>query len=63
MTTASPIYSFAEDASRAESVAWAKFSAAKNSPEFLFALLKAAITRMLELDNALDEARGSNRRS
>ncbi|MBR0897682.1 efflux RND transporter periplasmic adaptor subunit [Bradyrhizobium tropiciagri] len=34
MTTASPIYSFAEDASRAESVAWAKFSAAKDSAEF-----------------------------
>jgi len=33
------------------------YKLAKNSPEFLFALLKAAITRMTELDNALDEAR------
>ena len=34
MTTASPIYSFTEDAARAESIAWAKFSAAKDSSEF-----------------------------
>ena len=34
MTTASPIYSFAEDATRAESVAWAKFSAARDKSEF-----------------------------
>jgi CRP-like cAMP-binding protein len=39
------------------------YKLAKNSPEFLFALLKAAIMRMVELDNALDEARGSDRRS
>jgi len=34
MTSASPIYSFTEDATRAESAAWAKFSAAKDSSEF-----------------------------
>lgn len=34
MTSASPIYSLAEDVTRAESVAWAKFSAAKDSTEF-----------------------------
>jgi hypothetical protein len=34
MTTASPIYSFADDATRAESIAWARFSAAKDSTEF-----------------------------
>jgi CRP/FNR family transcriptional regulator, cyclic AMP receptor protein len=33
------------------------YKLAKISPEFLFALLKAAITRMVELDNELDEAR------
>ncbi len=39
------------------------YKLAKNSPEFLFALLKAAITRMADLDNALDEARGNVRRT
>ncbi len=39
------------------------YKLAKNSPEFLFALLRSAITRMVELDNALDEARGNVRRS
>jgi hypothetical protein len=34
MTTASPIYSLNEDATRAESAAWAKFSSAKDSAEF-----------------------------
>src|SRR5215470_8513164 len=33
MTTASTIYSFAEDANRAESAAWARFSSAKDSAE------------------------------
>lgn len=37
------------------------YKLAKNSPEFLFALLKAAITRMVELDNALDESRVARR--
>jgi CRP/FNR family transcriptional regulator, cyclic AMP receptor protein len=39
------------------------YKLAKNSPEFLFALLKAAITRMVELDNALDEARRSDQQA
>jgi CRP-like cAMP-binding protein len=39
------------------------YKLAKNSPEFLFALLKAAIQRMAELDSSLDEARGNGHRS
>ena len=31
------------------------YKLAKNSPEFLFALLKSTITRLVELDNALDK--------
>lgn len=38
------------------------YKLAKNSPEFLFALLKAAITRMADLDSALDAARDKERR-
>jgi hypothetical protein len=34
MTGAAPIYSFTEDATRAETTAWARFSAAKDSAEF-----------------------------
>jgi multidrug resistance efflux pump len=34
MTTVAPIFSFTEDAGRAESAAWARFSAAKDSAEF-----------------------------
>src|SRR4051812_28625522 len=34
MAGAAPIYSIADDATRAESTAWAKFSAAKDSTEF-----------------------------
>src|SRR6188472_3905267 len=34
MVGPAPIYSVADDATRAESVAWAKFSAAKDSAEF-----------------------------
>jgi CRP/FNR family transcriptional regulator, cyclic AMP receptor protein len=33
------------------------FKLAKNSPEFLFALLKSTISRMVELDNSLDRYR------
>ncbi len=34
MTDAAPIYRITEDATRAETTAWAKFSAAKDSAEF-----------------------------
>ena len=34
MSGAAPIYSFTEDAARAESAAWARFSAAKDNAEF-----------------------------
>lgn len=33
------------------------YKLAKNSPEFLFSLLKATISRLVELDNALDTYR------
>jgi CRP-like cAMP-binding protein len=33
------------------------YKLAKNSPEFLYALLKATIGRLVELDNALDAYR------
>ena len=37
------------------------YKLAKNSPEFLFALLKATISRLVELDNSLDEYREKER--
>ncbi|MDN5005289.1 efflux RND transporter periplasmic adaptor subunit [Bradyrhizobium sp. GCM10027634] len=53
MTTASPIYSFAEDATRAESVAWAKFSAARDKSEFCTSWLTILCMQVERVGGAL----------
>src|SRR5215468_9394199 len=53
MTTAAPIYSFAEDAGRAESAAWAKFSAAKNRAEFCASWLAILCMQIERVGGAL----------
>src|SRR5262245_36506192 len=53
MTTAAPIYSFIEDAGRAESAAWAKFSAAKDSAEFCTSWLAILCMQIERVGGAL----------
>src|SRR4029077_13748600 len=52
MTTA-PIYSLTEDASRAESAAWAKFSSAKDTSEFCKSWLAILCLQIEPVNGAL----------